>query len=153
MASAVEHVHHRYGKRIGAGAADVAVERHAELVGCGARRGERNGKDGVGSEFSLVRRPVQFDHLAVQTDLIEAVISDQGVCDLPVHVRDGVQNALAAVSSLVSVPKLDRFMNAGGRAGRYECGTLSACFRSDHAGDRGVAAGIQNFSCTYRFDS
>jgi hypothetical protein len=55
--AAVEHVHHRHRQHVGVGAADVAVQRQAELVGGGLGHGERDAEDGVGAEPDLLSVP------------------------------------------------------------------------------------------------
>ena len=64
VGAAVEDVHHRHRQHVGVGAADVAVQRQAELVGRGLGHGQRHAEDGVGAEAGLVVGAVEVDQLA-----------------------------------------------------------------------------------------
>ena len=45
--AAIDDVHHRHRQGTGEDAADIAVERHAEIVGGGFGDGERDGEDRI----------------------------------------------------------------------------------------------------------
>jgi hypothetical protein len=71
--AAVEDVHHRDGERARAGAPEVAVERHFEVGRARARRGQRDGEQGVGAELRLVFGAVERQQRGVDLGLVERV--------------------------------------------------------------------------------
>ena len=89
VGAAVEHVQHRHGQHVGVGAADVAVQRQAQLVGRRLGHGQRHAEDGVGAEAGLVVGAVEVEHLAVDLALVEGVEAEQRLADLAVDVVDG----------------------------------------------------------------
>ena len=99
------------------GAADVAVERHAALVGDGLGRGQRHAEDRVGAEPALGVGAVERAERRVEHALIGGVEAGDRLADLAVHVRDRVLHALAAVADL-AVAELDRLVRAGAGSAR-----------------------------------
>ena len=79
MHAAVDHVHHRHGQRRRAGAAEIAVERHARVGRGGLRGRERDAEDRVRAEPALVRRAVELDQRAVERLLVGRVEPDDRV--------------------------------------------------------------------------
>ena len=122
----VDDVHHRHGQRLGVRSADIAVERHPKVVGRTAGCGERHAQDGVGAQLRFGRRAVQFDHGAVDADLIGDVHADDGRSDDVVYIFDGFLHALAQVASLVAVAQLGGFVFAGRGAAGNGCATEGA---------------------------
>ena len=141
----VEHVHHRHGQHVGVDAADVAVERHGQLVGGGLGDGERHAEDGVGAEAALVVGAVELDEHAVDVALVEGVEAHEGVVDLVVDVGDGVEHALAAVAGL-AVAQLDRLERTGGGARRDDGPAGGAGLEDDLDLDGGVATGVEDLT-------
>ena len=72
---AVHHVHHRHRQHVGVRSADVAVERHVELVGGRLGHGEAHPEDGVGPETRLVVGAVEIAQQRVDRPLTEAVVA------------------------------------------------------------------------------
>ncbi len=101
--AAVDDVHHRDRQGAGEGAADIAVERLAEVVGGGLGQREGDGEDGIGAEAGLVRRAVEVDHDAVELDLFGGVHAADGVEDFALDVGAGLGDALAAVAGRIAV--------------------------------------------------
>ena len=99
------------------GAAEVAVQRHAEFLGGRLGDRERDAEDRVGAEAALVRRAVELDQRLVDAHLLGRVHARDGVEDLPLDVGHRLAHALAAVAGGIAVAQLDRLMRAGGGAG------------------------------------
>jgi hypothetical protein len=114
--AAVQDVHHRHRQGAGVDAADIAIQRQAQILGRRLGDRERHAEDGVGAEARLVRRAVQVDHDVVDADLLGGVHPADGIENLAFHVGYRLPHALAAVAFLVAVPQLNRLMRAGGSA-------------------------------------
>ena len=145
--TAVDDVHHRDGQRLGVRAADIAVERHAEIVGSGTCNGQRHAEDGVCAELRLGRRTVERDHGLVDTHLVGNVHADDGRGDHLVDILDGVQYALAQVTALIAVAELERFVLARRCAARNGC--ASECTRNgaNFDLDGRIASRVEDFPC------
>ena len=141
--AAVEHVHHRHRQHVRVGAADVAVQRHAALLGDRLRRRERHAEDRVGAEPALGVGAVERAQLGVEDPLVGGVEPGDRVADLAVHVRDRVLHALAAVADL-AVAELDRLVRAGAGAARHRRPAAGARDQLDLDLDGRVAAGVQD---------
>ena len=66
------------GSVVGAGAAEIAVERQPDRLGRGLGDGHRDAEDGVGAELGLVGRAVELDHQLVDGALVAGFEADQG---------------------------------------------------------------------------
>ena len=86
VGAAVEHVHHRRRQHVGVGAADVAEQRQAPLVGRGVGDGEGHAEDGVGAEAGLVVGAVEIEQDLVDAALVGGLEAEEGVGDLAVDV-------------------------------------------------------------------
>src|SRR5208283_2459156 len=71
--AAVEDVHHGHWQYLRIHAAEVAVERQAELHRRRFRDGQRDTEDGVCAEPGFRRRAIQRNHHAVDAGLVERV--------------------------------------------------------------------------------
>ena len=71
MGAAVDDVGHRHGQHFGVRPAEIFEQRLAERGGGGLGVGERDGEDGVGAELGFRFRAVQFQHRAVNRQLVE----------------------------------------------------------------------------------
>ena len=144
MRAAVQDVHHRGGQNIGAGPAEIAIERQAESGRGSSRCRHRNRQDGIGAQPALVLGAIEFDHLLVDGALVGGVHVGQGVGDFAVHIFYRLQHALAQIALLVAVAQLDRLVLAGRCAagnGRASSGSVR---QGDFRLDCGVAARIEN---------
>ena len=121
VGAAVDDVHHRDGKDIGIGTADVAIERNVEVVGGCVGAGEGNAEDGVGTEVLLGRRAVEFDHLLVDGALLEHVHALDDGSDALVDVGHGLEGTFAQVTGLVAVTEFEGFIFTGAGAARNGC--------------------------------
>ena len=120
VCAAVDDVGHRHRQQGRMEGAQIAIQRQIQIDRGGARHGQRDPQDRVGSQDPLVRRPVQFDHLAIDPDLVDRIVPDQVGSDAGVDVLDRLEDSLAAVPA-PAVAQLDRFVRAGRCAGRH-CG-------------------------------
>ena len=119
--AAVEDVHLRHGQKVGAYAAEVAIER-GHLRNCGsAGGGHGDGENGIGAQLALVGGAVEVDHFAVDGRLVFRFHAEDGRGDFIVNMGDGFQGAFAEVPRFIAVTKLDRFMFASGCSGWYCC--------------------------------
>ncbi len=145
VGAAVDHVHHRHRQDMGVDAADVAVQRHAELVG--RRLGDRqaDAEDGVGAEAALVLGAVELVQHRVDRALRRGIEALEGGGDLTVDVADGLADALAAVA-LAAVAQLDRLVLAGGRAARHGGAPGCAGVEGDLDLDGGVAPRVEDLA-------
>jgi len=145
--AAVEDIHHRHRQDLGIAAADVLVEGQAEGFGRSLGRGQRDRQGGVGAQFGLVGRAVQFDQDLVDESLLGGVLADHFVGDDIVDILHRLEHTLAFIAGGIAVAQLDRFMFAGGCAGGYCSAPHSAAFKGHIHFDSGVAAGVENFTC------
>ena len=144
--AAVEHIHHRHGQRLGVHAADIAVERQTERFRTRLRHGERHAEHRVRAETGLVWRAVELDEDLVDIRLVERVQAVERLGDLAVDVFHSLLHALAEIAGLVAVAQLAGLVNAGGRAGGHRRAADDAVIERHLDLDRGVAAGVENFS-------
>ena len=149
--AAVEDVHHRHRQDVRRLAAEVAPQRQVLLGRRGARGGQRDAEDGVRAQARLVVGAVELDQLAVEALLVGGVVAGDGLGDLAVDVADGLHDALAAVG-VAAVAQLGGLELAGGGAGGDGGAPVRAGAQLDLHLDGGVAAGVEDLACVYRFD-
>ena len=144
--SAVEDVHHGRGQSVGAGAAEVAIERQAVLRRRGASGRHRDGENRVRAQAGLGLGAVEFDHFLVEAALVGGIPVRQCVGDLAVHVLHGLENTFAQEARFVSVAQFDGLVLSGGGAagddGAADCSVYQLHFRFHGR----IAARIQNFA-------
>ena len=142
--AAVEDVHHRYGQRVGRGAAQVAIQRQSRPGGrgLGHRRGHR--QERVGAQLAFVGRAVQLDHAAVDFFLEPRVDAGQRRSDDLVDVLHRLEDALAEVAPLVAVAQLDRLILARGGAAGHGGGGEGTVGQDDVGFHRRISAGIED---------
>ncbi len=144
MSAAIQNVHHRGGQDIGAGPAEIAIERQAERGRGSSRCRHRNRQDGIGAQPALVLGAIEFDHLLVDGALVGGVEVGQGVGDFAVHIFYRLQYTLALVALLVAVAQLDRLVLAGGCSAGDGCTSPGSVGQGDFRLDRRIAARIEN---------
>jgi hypothetical protein len=126
-----------------AGTADVAIQRQLALVGGGLRRRQRHAEHRVGAEAGLGVGAVEGHERVVDEALVESVEPEHGVGDLAVHVLDGPEDALPAVT-LAAVAQLERFVGAGARPARDSRPPPRAGDQLDFGFDGRIAARVQD---------
>ncbi len=146
MRATVQDVHHRDGQHMGIDAADVAVERQTETQLAAALATARLvPRMALAPNLDLLGVPSRSIMFHVNGFLIGSIPTEQGIGDLVIDVFDGFQHTFAVVACFVAVAQFQRFVNAGGGAGRNCCpppGTI----RQHHFDFHGrVAARIENF--------
>jgi hypothetical protein len=72
--------------------------------------------------------------------LVQSFHADEGVSNFLIHMLDGFPRALSAVAGFVPVPQFQRFMDAGGRAGRNRRPAKGPAFQGDFDFHRRVPA-------------
>ena len=145
--TAVDDVHHRNGQRLGVRAADIAIERHAEIVGGSAGNGQRHAEDGVCAELRLGGGSVEGDHGLVDAHLVGYVHADDGRSDHFVNVLHGVQDAFAQVTALVAVTKLKGLVLARRRSARNGSAAECARYGTNFDLDGRIASRVEDFPC------
>jgi hypothetical protein len=81
------------------------------LSAAAARGCHREAKDRVRAQPRLSLGAVEHDHRLVQSPLVAGVVTSDGVCDLPVDVRDSVRDRLAAKRPF-AIAQLERLAGA-----------------------------------------
>lgn len=147
--AAVDDVHHRHGKYASVHAADIAVERHPEIVGRGVGRSERYAQQGVGSEVRFGRGVVGGQQGVVDTGLIEHAHPHQKGCQRAVDILHGLLNPLAAVTAGIAVAQFERFVFTGRSAAGYGRTAAGARCGCNFNFDGRVAPRVENLSCMY----
>ncbi len=142
----VDDVHHRNGQNAGRGAANIAEQRLSGEFGGRLGTGQRDAKDRVRAQTTLVRRAVQFNHHAVDGDLLGYVHADQGFGDFTVHGSDGLKHAFAQITALVAVALFHGFVCTGRGARGNSSAAHGAVFEDDVDLNRGVATAVQDFA-------
>ena len=145
--TAVDDVHHRNGQRLGVCSADIAIKRHAEVVGGSAGHGQRHAENGVSTQLRLGLRAVEGYHGLVDAHLIGHVHADNGGSDHLVYVLDGVQNALAQITALVAVTKFEGLVLARRCAARNGCAAECAGYGTYFDLDGRIASRVEDLSC------
>ena len=146
VGTAIDDVHHRRGQQPGRGAAEIAVERQAAVLGRRVGHGERNAEDRVRAQHLLVGRAVEFEHQFVDGRLVEGIAALQFVSDAGVDALDGLQHALAQIHARVAVPLLPGLVGAGARP-RWNRGTTArAVGQGDVDLNRRIAAAVENLA-------
>ena len=92
--------------------AEVAVKLEPGRLRRRTRHGERDAKDRVRTEASLVRRAVHRDEGGVEGTLVESIHADDGLHALLVHVVDGAHHTFSLVAIGIAIAKFDRFERA-----------------------------------------
>jgi len=144
--AAVEDVHHRHGKHLGVGSAEVFVKGLADLRGGGLCGRERDSEDGIGSDFLFRRRAVHCEHGFIHRNLICSVEADQSGREKLGNIGNGFGHALAEVAGFVSIAELNRLvLTCAGTAGNC-CTANSSAGEFDIGFDGGIAARIEDLA-------
>jgi hypothetical protein len=117
--AAVQDVHHRHRHHPGERAAEVPVERQADIRRGGAGHRERNRKDRVGAKLAFRGGSVEIDERAIDQHLVRRHHALERRGDRLLDVLHGLLHALAKVAAHVAVPQLDRFVLTRGRSARH----------------------------------
>ena len=128
MSAAVDDVHHRNGENVCVTSADIAVERHVEIVGGSLSCSKRNAEDGVGAEVGFRGSAVEVEHDLVNADLIEGAVTAESVGDRAVYIGHCFLNALAHIARFVAVAELESLVLACGCTGGNGCASHNAAF-------------------------
>ena len=143
--AAVENVHHRYRKYIGADAAQKPVQGKAQRVCRGPGTGERNRQNRVCAKPGFVRRTVQAKHGRVDRPGMGSVHARQCGAYFGVDIFHSAQHALSAETGGVCIAQLQSFKLSGrSAAGDGSC-AADAVLQKDDRLNRGVSPGINNF--------
>ena len=144
--AAVDHVQQRHRQRPRRLAAELPIERLPGFRGRRLRSRERAAQDRIRAEPTLRRRSVEPHERLVETALIVGIAAHDRVGDLPVHVSDRLQDALAEIYGRVGVSHLDRLVLARRRPGRHGRPTERARHEPDVHLDRRVPARVEDLA-------
>jgi hypothetical protein len=144
--AAVENVHHGNRQQVRIDAADISIKRQSHRVRRGLCGCKADSQDRVRSKAALVLSSVEGDHRLVEPDLVFGVEPDDLVCDLAVNCGDGLSDALAAPSALVSVPHLDRLVSASRSARRNSGPAHASILQGNIDFDSGIAPAVENLA-------
>ena len=150
--AAVDHVHHRHRQRARRGAAEIAVQRHAERHRRRTRDGDRYAEQCVCAEIRFVRRTVEFDHRHVDFALRGRIEPFDRRPENFVYRGDRFEHALTAVALRIAVALFHRLVRAGRRARGNHRFFDRAEARRDRNGHRRVAARIEHFARAHALD-
>ena len=98
------------------------------------------------AEAGLVVRAVQIQHSVVHLHLAQRVEAHDRFRDLGVHVFNGLADALAFITSLVSVAQFQRFAGPRGSPGRDGGTAYMTGIKGNFYLYRRIAARIKNFA-------
>ena len=130
VSTTVDDVHHWNWKSVSVATTDVAVERQTECVGSGFGSGERNTKDGVGTELALSGSAIESDHLVVEGALIEHTITLECGSDDGVDILNSLQNAFAQVAVLVAIAEFKSLVLTCRSTRWHSCTTENTIFQN-----------------------
>ena len=143
MHAAVDDVHHRHRQRARIDAADMAIQRDAQVLRRGLRDSQRHRQDRVGAETRLVRGAVEVDQDFVDLHLVGRVQAADRIEDLAFDIADRCLHALAAEPLGVVVAQLHRLVRAGRGPGGHGGATHGATVEHHVGFDRGIAAAVE----------
>jgi hypothetical protein len=150
--AAIEDVDERDRQHVRGLTPQVPIQRLAlgRRGGMGGR--ERHAEQRVGAEPPLVRGAVEHDQQAVKARLVQCVEASDRLCNLAVHVRHRVEDALPAVSGPVAIAQLDRLVRTGRGARRDDRASPCTAIEPHLDLDRGVAARVEHLAPMDRED-
>ncbi len=146
MSTAVDDVHHRNGEHISVGAADVTVQGHIQSLGSSVCGSQRHAQDSVGTELALGGSAIEGKHLIVECALVEHIVTLECGSDYLVDIVNGLQDALATETALVTVAELECFVLTGAGARRNTCAAHNAVLKRNLNFHCRIATGIQNLT-------
>ncbi len=152
VSATVDDVHHGNRENIGVGAAEVAVQRHAQFCGSSLGNSQGNAQDGVGAQLALGSGAVQLDHGLIDGALLSSVHADDLGSDYLVHIVYGLENALAAIALFVSITELQGLVLTGGSARGNGSYTNKTGIKGNFNFDGRISAGIQDLSTENGYD-
>jgi hypothetical protein len=150
--TAVDDVHHRYGKHVRVRPTEVAEQRQVGRIGGGLRDREAHAEDGVGAEASLVLGAVGLDEGGIDDALVCGIQVFDGGAELIEHGVDGLLHALAEIAVVVAVAQLVRLECTGRRTRGHRCPREGAVVEQHLDLHGRVAARIENLASAYSFD-
>ena len=150
--AAIQNIHHRNREAVSVHAAQKAVERDAERLRRGICAGNGNRENRIGSELRLILRPIRREHRPIHRVDILGIHASYCRVDDGIDILDSLQNALPAVATLVSVPKLQRLKFPGGRAAGGGPPPHRAAAEIDLCLHCRISSGIDDLSSDYLLD-
>ena len=142
MSATVQDVHHGHRQDPRHGAAEITIERNADVLSRRPGYRERYREQSIGAELGLVRGAVGIQQLGIHPDLIRCFDSFEAGAQDFVDVAYRLLHALPEVALGITVAKLDRFVLARGGPARHGRPAPRAA-RQHHLGlDGGIAAAV-----------
>ena len=118
MNAAVEHIHHGHRHYIGRKPADITVKRNPQRISRRPAYRHGNPQNRIGAELRFVISPIKLNHEVVYFPLLKCVQANDFRSYFIVYHADSFQYPLAPVTTFIAVSQFQRFMFAGGSAGR-----------------------------------
>ena len=150
--AAVDDIEQRDGQDVRVRAAQVAEEGQVGRVRGRLGHRERDAEDGVRTAARLVLGAVRGDEDLVDDALLARLDTLDRGAELVDDGRDGLQNALAAVTALVAVPQLVRLEGSGRRAGRHGRTLDDAVVQQHLHLDGRVSTRVEDLAGAYSLD-
>ncbi|CUH53066.1 hypothetical protein SHM7688_02518 [Shimia marina] len=146
MLAAVDDVHHWHRQNARGGAAHIAEQRLRGVICGGFGSGEGHAEDGICTQTAFVFCAVQFDHGAVNGDLLGHIHAHERFGDFAIHGVDSLKHTFAQVAGCVAIALFNGFMRAGGGARRHS-GTAHGAVFEDHVDfNSWIAAAVEDFA-------
>ncbi len=130
VSATVDDVHHRNRENICVATADIAIERHVEIVGSSLGNSERNAEDSVSAEVRLSRSAVKGKHNVVYANLVKSAMAYKSVGNRAVYICNCLLHAFAHIAALVAVTEFESLVLACGCTGGNSCTTHNAAFKN-----------------------
>ena len=142
----VKDVHHRHRQDIRRSPTHVAIERESILSGGCSRGRHRYGEDGIGAQTFFVWRPVELDHLGIDTPLIGSIEIAERIGNFAIHALHGFEHAFAEESLRIAIPEFDCLMLACGRAAGNDRSPNRSVQKLHFRLHRGIAPRVQHLA-------
>lgn len=152
MGTAIKDIHHRNRQFLGVDTAQVLVQGKAGVFGGCLGAGKADAQDGIGTKFAFIFGSIKAQERLVNLDLTRRFKANEGIADDVVDVIHSLQDAFTEVTVLIPVTQFHGFMNTCGSTARNSSAADDAVIKEDFHFNGGVAAGIQDFSCTDIFN-
>ena len=152
MGTAVQDVHHGNRQFLGVDPAQILIQRQADGQSRSLGHSQGYPQDGVGTQTALVGGTVQTDHGFVDFHLTGGIQTDDGVGNGVIHIVHSLGDPFASETVLVPIPQFHGFVDPGGSTGRNSRTAYRAVIQQHIHFYRGIAPGIQDFSCAHVFN-
>ena len=146
MRAAVDDIHHRHRQHVGIEPAQMPIQRNLQCRRRRARHRHGNAQHGIRAQLGLGLGAIQLQQRVIHRLLLARVHPGQRLGHQRIHIFDRLLHPLAQIALGIAIAQLQRFIRAGGRAGRNRRAAQRAA-RQLHIGFKGgIPARIKNFT-------